>query len=347
MRILFVDFSTKLKTVWDLANNARGGMVSSLFAVSDYLSERGHTVHVVSDVETPGRTRSGVEWLKEPDSSYDVLVCNRGVGQGYSAIEARRRVLWTHDLPHVGFIMKPKIMNAFHRVVFMSRYAERVWRAFFPEIGKSVTIPNGVDKAIFHPREKVPDTLIYASAPNRGLKRLPFIVDATSAKIGRDLKLKAFSNMAALHPNEVRDEKQDGFALIYEEIRESKVKLCDPVPQPALAKQLGMAEVMVIPTDYPEICSNTILQSLACGTPVVTTGRLGSAPEWIKDGKNGCLTKWQPADYMVYQMEIINRLIELFKEPRKLVRMQRAAARTKIYSWSEIGAQWDRMLRRL
>ena len=107
MRILFIDRSTKLETVLDLMRKARGGMVASLFQITDYLS-KNHDVYVLSDIKSAGCTKSGTKWLKEVYGQFDVLVTNRGTGDGYPDIEARKRVLWTHDLPHMGMIPEPK-----------------------------------------------------------------------------------------------------------------------------------------------------------------------------------------------------------------------------------------------
>src|SRR3990167_10438182 len=148
-------------------------MVSSLFKISDYLSSVGHQVFVLSDIQSAGKTRAGMIWTHEYYGQYDYLICNRGTHDGYPDIKARRRILWTHDLPHNGFIPEPKTIKAFAATVFMSQYAERIWRAFYPTIGRSFMIPNGVDKTLFFPRPKLPGFLIFASAPNRGLKKLP------------------------------------------------------------------------------------------------------------------------------------------------------------------------------
>ena len=81
MKITFFDNSTALKTVYDLETGARGGMISSLFAVSDGLSLLGHDVSVLSDIKKVGATEAGVYWGSADeagDNVCDVLVCNRG-----------------------------------------------------------------------------------------------------------------------------------------------------------------------------------------------------------------------------------------------------------------------------
>lgn len=367
MRILFIDLSTKLKNIDELSNRARGGMITSLHQVSKALSQSHskHFVDIIADIEEPDffYENGPVRWFNpeaardgcsmgEPYDSYDFLVCNRGIGDGWPQIKARRRILWTHDLPHNGFIPEPRNIRAFSRVVFMSKYAERVWRAFYPDIGKSVMIPNGVDKSIFCPpvRPKDLHKMIYFSAPNRGLKKLPFIFDAIRHRLAEfgsryeeTFSMTAYSNMAKLHPNEVEDHG-DGFDLDYKEVGESDVQLHDPVPQFQLAEVLRSAGLMILPTAYPEICSNAILQSLACGTPVLTTGNLGSAGEWIRDGRNGALTDFQPHDYMIHTVEIVRKAVEILTDPEKHLGMILAASKTKILSWEEVGAKWLKML---
>jgi glycosyltransferase involved in cell wall biosynthesis len=338
LRLLFIDGSTKLDTIFDLETKARGGMVASLFQVTDYLSSVGHDVTVLSDIREDGVTKARTKWLHEAYGRYDALICNRGVGDGYPQIDAKARILWTHDLPHAGFIPDPASIRAFACTVFMSGYAERVWRGFYRDIGRSTIISNGVDREVFYPRPKQNDFLIYASAPNRGLERLPFIFDAITQAVPGDLCCEAYSNLAAMHPGEGPD------TFDYGAVSTSKVRLADPLPQGAYAAELGKASLMILPSAYPEICSNNILQALASGVPVLTTGGLGSAPEWINHGKNGLLTRFQPHDYMVYTMDIVRQAVQYLTNDVLRERLRRGAAATKIPSWQQIGHKWERML---
>jgi glycosyltransferase involved in cell wall biosynthesis len=343
LKLLFLDFSTKLETIHDLKSRARGGMVSSLFRVPDEMSRRGHEVYVLSDVKEPGQTEAGTKWIIDNPPSVDVLVTNRGVGSGYADIDARHRVLWTHDLPHSGFALDPRTFHAFSRVVFMSGYGERVWRTFYRTIGKSAIIPNGVDRGVFRPADKDLNYLIYISAPNRGLDRLPLIFEAVQARVRRPLRMRAYSNLAVLHPNEGVDRND----LAYKSCQEAGIELMDPVPQAELARELGRAGLMILPTDYPEICSNAVLQSLACGTPIVTTGGLGATPEWVSK-RNGRLTKFMPHDYMVYQVEMVRGAVEILENERLHRTLIHNAPKTKgILTWQQVADKWDRMLKTL
>lgn len=340
MRLLFVDGSTHLETVYDLNSRARGGMVASLFKITDYLASRGHDVTVLSDIKYDGVTKAGAKWLHEAWGRYDGLICNRGISDGYPQIDARARFLWTHDLPHAGFIPEPATIKAFACTVFMSAYAERVWRMFYRDIGRSAFIPNGVGRDVFYPRARDRRYLLYASAPNRGLEKLPFIVDSVQAAMPGKLRCRAYSRLAVQHPGEGED------TFDYASIRDSAVQLCDPIPQAQLAHELGSAALLLLPSGYPEICSNIVLQALASGTPVITTGGLGSACEWVKDGRNGLLTRFQPQDYMVYTMEIVRGVVDVLTNEALHERLIRGALKTKILSWQRVGALWERLLNR-
>lgn len=316
-------------------------MVASLFHVSDYLASQGHDVTVLSDIECTGVTKAKAKWLHEAWGEYDCLISNRGVGGGIPEIKAKSRILWTHDLPHSGFIPDPRVMGAFNCTVFMSRYAEAVWRLFYKDIGRSVFIPNGVDKSIFYPRQKFLKTMIFASAPNRGLDKLPLILDSVRSRMGKDgwkYVLKAYSNLSKLHPNEGDD------TFDYKTVEESDVELCDPLPQAEFANKLGQAGLMILPTGYPEICSNSVLQALASGTPVITTGNLGATGEWVKHRKNGMLTTFLPEDYMVHLVEMVRNTVRVLEDEKLHRKLIQSAQRTKVLTWSEIGRKWEKLL---
>lgn len=359
MRILFTDFSTALHSVDDLKTRARGGMISSLFLVPNALSQSNREVAVFSDIENGGITPAGVRWYisEEYDEvvskEWDFLVLNRGIGSGMPDIKAKRRILWTHDLVHGGHAPNPQNLKALSATVFMSKYAERIWRIHYPQIGRSFRIPNGVDKSIFYPRKKDLNYLIYISAPNRGLNRLGVIFDSVKAKTGLPLIMKAFSNMKVLHPYDrgaddiPHEDSGEAFGINYRPASDSGVQVMDPLPQQEMAEELGKAGLMILPTGYPEICSNAILQSLASGTPIVTTGNLGSAPEWIKHGKNGFLTTTHLEDYTVHLLEIMRGAIGILSDEKKHLKMIKNAERTEIKTWEEIGTSWASMLKAL
>jgi glycosyltransferase involved in cell wall biosynthesis len=323
-------------------------MVSSLHIIPDVLSQLGCRTYVISDIKRGGITDCGTTWYQkgtmsdaEKSQTYDFLVYNRQTCNGFSEVKARRRILWTHDIPHGGFIPDPRILNAIDAVVFMSHYAERIWRTHYPGIGRSFLIPNGVDKSLFKPRSKDLNFIIYISAPNRGLGKLPLIYRSIKQKYPA-VYLRAFSNMSKLHPQDTDDYSED-----YKECKAAGIDLRNPIPQEQLAWHLSKASMMILPTNYPEICSNSILQAIASGVPVLTTGNLGSAHEWIRSGYNGFLTRFQPCDYWVFELELTRFAMSLLENPKKHKRLIRNTSATKLYTWQQIGGQWKKMLKKL
>jgi glycosyltransferase involved in cell wall biosynthesis len=103
---------------------------------------------------------------------------------------------------------------------------------------------------------------------------------------------------------------------------------------------------MLLPSNYPEICANVILQALASGVPIVTTGGLGSSGEWISQN-NGALTQWQPYDYMAYTLNIIRESVRILEDESLHRKLIKNAQNTFVHSWEQIGALWERMLTKL
>lgn len=341
-RVAFVDFSRgSVRTLADLSR-AKCGRLTCLNAVTEHLAKRGHEVTCIgkwTDFDTPG----GVQWRKgtEIDTRYDALVMLRGVHDMLPQITARRRFLWVRDLPHAGFIPDPPQARFLHATVYLSRYAENVWKDHYPVLRKvrSFRIPNGVDKRVFFPGgTKDPNLLLYASNPNRGLKRIPMYGEALRHFHPKS-RIVAFSSHEALHPGETGDHSE-AYALC----REHGIDLRDPLPQEELAEWIRKATAVLLPSEFPEICSNLVLQSLACGTPIVATGALGATPEWVRHGWNGLETKWRPWDYQAFDLDFLRKCKTLLERPLLQRWLGYGARRTRILDWSEVGAKWERIL---
>lgn len=367
MRVLFTDHTTGLQSLDDLKKTGRGGMVSSLRILPDVLSKLNISCSVLSDIAKGGATEPGVTWHTREEwdwvskQEWDFIVFNRTTANGFPEMKTKHRILWTHDCVHGGWIPNPKIMRAFSATVFMSAYSERAWRYFYPDIGKSFFIPNGVDKSRFYPREKDLNYLIFASAPNRGIDRVGLFFEALHERVSRNLYCKAFSDMKTLHPQDTVKERetkwddtfeqyggwQDLYKAQYKRIEDSGVQRFPPQPQYVFAEQVGRAGLMIIPSGYPEQCSNSVLQALASGTPVITTG-IGGNVEWVKHEWNGMVTKFHLEDYMAYHREFYNYCKRVLQNERFHRKLIANAPKTKnLFTWEEIGQKWAKMLNRL
>lgn len=323
------------------ANSLNGPLNGRLTCIKSVTQELQRTF----DVTVLGKHEgfyddAGVLWdSRAIEDNYDALVLVRGYGSGLPEIDAKKRFLWVRDLPHSGFCPEPELLK-YATVVALSEYGAKIWKAFHPQIDRIKIIPNGVDDKVFRlsggGRER--KLLLYASAPNRGLDRLPSIFE-TLKELHPSLRLVAFSNLKKLHPGE-SGEYED----VYQKCLDAGIELRDPVSHKELAKWMQAATAMVMPTDFPEICSNTVLQALACGLPIVTTGKLGATPEWVKDGENGVLTRFQRHDYQIFDLEIIRACHKLLSDDMFFSGIERGARYTPVPSWKEVAGRWASLL---
>lgn len=156
-----------------------------------------------------------------------------------------------------------------------------------PAIIDSKVIPNGVDLRVFHPfdQSKAREEL---GLPNED-KILLFAANVIRTNIWKDYKtLKT----AIEELSETFDEKilflAIGEAAPSEQIGKSKIQFV-PFQREAykVALYYQAADLYVQPSKV-DTFPNTVLEALACGTPVVAT-KVGGIPEQIEDGKTGFL----------------------------------------------------------
>jgi glycosyltransferase involved in cell wall biosynthesis len=94
---------------------------------------------------------------------------------------------------------------------------------------------------------------------------------------------------------------------------DSCVRFLGKVPQEELPSLYNTADLSVVASEQESLCF-TILESLACGTPVVST-RVGVAPYVIHDGRSGFLLENRTVDELIRGIEAGLKLpVELREE---------------------------------
>jgi glycosyltransferase involved in cell wall biosynthesis len=91
-----------------------------------------------------------------------------------------------------------------------------------------------------------------------------------------------------------------------------------PIPQPDLFALYRAADVVVVPSTWPEPLSRVLLEAMAAGRPVVATA-VGGTPEAVEHGVTGLLVPRRDADALA------KGLIELLLDPERRRRMGAAA----------------------
>jgi glycosyltransferase involved in cell wall biosynthesis len=193
------------------------------------------------------------------------------------------------------------------------------------DAGKIATVRNGVDLATFRPTDRaavrrrlgIEGSVLLAVGNILEAKGQAMVVEALAAMPGCTLMVVGSG------PDESRVR-----ALARERGVESRVRLVGVVPHGALVDYYNAADVMVLATAR-EGWPNVVLESLACGTPVVATN-VGGIPEIITSPAAGRLLEERtPA-------AIATTVGALLRETP-----DRAAARAHAekYSWDEVTAQ--------
>jgi glycosyltransferase involved in cell wall biosynthesis len=183
-------------------------------------------------------------------------------------------------------------------------------------------VPGAVDKGIFYP----PPVKI-----NRG-NVITFVGRLVSEK-GIWTLLKALEK-----PNQIIEVNIVGEGPLFIPIKEyisrtqlrPRVNLWGYLPQKAIRGLLIESKLLVVPSIWQEPLGLVVLESMACGTPVIGSA-VGGIPEIISDGFNGFLV--QPDDSQQLS-ELINRVLQ---DNRLLDNMtDNCINGTKIDSYKEI-----------
>ena len=166
--------------------------------------------------------------------------------------------------------------------------AETAAKLGVPET-KLHVVPNGVDTERFVVRDK------FACRQEIGLPTSGKLVVAVGhlgprkgqresiqamARLPRDVRLAVVGG----DPDGGRNERELR-GLIRRLGLDGRVQLAGRQPYDRIPKYLGAADVSVL-ASHREGCPNVVLESLACGTPVVATD-VGAVPDLIQPGANG------------------------------------------------------------
>jgi len=144
--------------------------------------------------------------------------------------------------------------------VFNSRRCESAWRAHYGFETPATVIHNGVDRDVFAPRASEAD----------GREPYVFFVGNSERK-GLPAVLE-YARIASLPV----------YIAGATDVSAPNVRCLGHVPQDRLATHYSDAEVTIHPAAF-EAFGNVVLESLSCGTPVVTTADCGASELLTED----------------------------------------------------------------
>jgi len=179
------------------------------------------------------------------------------------------------------------------RVIAVSQSLKDVATGLGVAAERISVIPNGVDLAKFHPKGRS------AAREACGLpldRPVILTVGGIYEGKGQHHVVEALATLSTRHPDAVYvmvgEDRRDGYAerlrsLIARSGLGGRVRFAGPQPHDALADWYSAADVFCLATQS-EGWANVLLESLACGTPVVAT-RVGGNSEIVPDDRYGLL----------------------------------------------------------
>jgi glycosyltransferase involved in cell wall biosynthesis len=337
-----------------------GGSEIALYYVTKGLAGLGHEVVVLNQCGPETGLYDGVryydaaagasQWRAEARAKLpDVLVVCRRMLDVLAGIPARAKVFWAHDYQGVpmeslrsgvgrplGIAWRRTTGPLFHqrvdRIFVISRFLADVFRWLFrAPAEKLVIIPQGIEADLFAgpfpPRE--PRRFIQTSVPDRGLAPLLQGIFPAIRHRFPDAELHVYS----YHPLDT-----------YKKYSTPGVHLHGWVPKSELVRSLRQSALMLYPATVEEMGCIAVLESMAAGTPAVTSS-LGVLPELAGEGTRGIAVEGWPGTPN-FASRFIEATATLLSDTHRLDRMGAAAHDYAIthHSWSAIAGRWHQML---
>jgi teichuronic acid biosynthesis glycosyltransferase TuaC len=184
------------------------------------------------------------------------------------------------------------------RVTAVADYLRRVAIAIGISGNRIRVIPNGVDLASFSPVERIEARRACGLPTDRTIL---LTVAALYGWKGQHLVVEALPTLLRRHPDILyvmvgspRAEEPSYVPTLRRRVAELKlehhVRFAGPQPHASLGQWFNAANISVLAT-RSEGCPNVLLESLACGVPVVAT-EVGGVPEVVRAGVDGFLVPY-------------------------------------------------------
>lgn len=276
MKILFLSLSGLTFDVTTPEKQPLGGTESSFCYLARELAKT-HDVTLAAR-GCPTETLMEVKHTNEAIlADYDVVISNAPI-----VLTGEKKpyyVFWNH-LAHfdnaIRSLLSTEVMKGIDCIVYVSEWQKNECEKWFGKAKRSVVIGNGLTPAFENmfssPTEimeaKDPLRAAYTSTPFRGLRMMPKIMQRINGEkpIDECLKLEVYSGMAVY---QAKDEPYEG---IYNSLHRPDIAHVGNVSQTELAVRLKKCSYLLYPCVFPETYCIAVLEAMAAGLFVVTTG---------------------------------------------------------------------------
>jgi glycosyltransferase involved in cell wall biosynthesis len=189
-------------------------------------------------------------------------------------------------------------LNRAERVVAVADYLRKVAVGIGVPTNRIRVIPNGVDLVSFAPTDRAQARRACGLPEDRTIL---LTVAALYSWKGQHMVVETLPRLRERYPDILyvmvgapRVEEETYVPALKLRIAalglEEHVRFVGPQPHAEIGGWINAADLFVLPT-RSEGCPNVLLESLACGVPVVATD-VGGVPEIIRHGRDGLLTPY-------------------------------------------------------
>lgn len=233
------------------------------------------------------------------------------------------------DRPYLGVILKRLIQRIADIFVVSSQEEKKLLLEMGLPGDKVHILPVGVDTEFFHPNEsaRVDNLILFVGRIER-IKGLHILIDALQY-------INTPTRLVVIGPKwDVKYSEQiEKAASVINRKSFHTVQFLGSMKQSELVKWYQKASVVVCPY-LVETYSNVVRESLACGTPVVSTGS-----HIIEDGLDGILVT------SAYAKDLANSIAKLLKDKpmREKFGMEGRALVNKYLSWQHVIEELKRL----
>lgn len=275
-----------------------GGVEWVVALLSDGLVEAGHDVTLLASggsvtlarlqsvFDAPPSLRIGDVWCEARHVSagylrhgeFDLIHDHTGtVGPAIGALLDGPPVVntlhgpWTDDVAALHALLAPRL----HLVAISHDQARRAP----PGVPVAGVVPNGIPVDSFPVRRERRGTsgyLVYVGRANR--EKGPEVAVQVARRLGRRLKMLVKVNEPA--------EQAYWRDVVTPEVQGADVELVENASPADKARLLAGADATLFPAQWPEPFGLVLVESMACGTPVVAYGD-GAVPEVVVDEETG------------------------------------------------------------
>ena len=316
-KIAFVDISSPWSA--SSANSSPiGGTQSAIRFLAEELASRGIEVDVLTLTQEQSEI-NGVRYHNACNVSLsrldekDVIVvqgdCKLAATSIRRCAPTAQIYVWTqHDVDVDGIkkaFEEQMHIAAVDGFIFVSQWQmSRYQQHYGVPLGKSFVMQNAISKLLEddlnQPIIQKERTLVYVSAPYRGLHLLRPLFSQIRNRLGTDVKLKVFSCFSRdhmpvmhnidIHPlssEEITHKYNSSHASHYDRFYASLyhdlsccegVEFYGSVPQNVLFDHMRRSVALFYPNIFPETCCTSVIEAFACGCRVISTD-LGALSE--------------------------------------------------------------------